>query len=126
MKKEMILTLLCFASLQAMAATQEVELNPTKIHGGTTYSGSVVSNEKKNIILVTKQDIEKKNYKSLVDVFEDSPVTIVTHTPAGPLIALRGSGEKTVMRVKVLLDGTSISTIDDSIGNHSFWCYSGK
>ncbi|EHO22276.1 hypothetical protein HMPREF9466_00119 [Fusobacterium necrophorum subsp. funduliforme 1_1_36S] len=32
------------------------------------------------------------------------------------MIALRGSGEKTVMRVKVLLDGTSISTIDESMG----------
>lgn len=34
MKKEIVLTLLCFASLQAMAATQEVELKPTKIRGG--------------------------------------------------------------------------------------------
>lgn len=84
--------------------------------GGATYNGSVLSNEKKNVILITKEDIEKKSYKSLVDIFEDSPVTIVTHTQAGPLIALRGSGEKTVMRVKVLLDGTSISTIDEFMG----------
>lgn len=34
MKKEMILTLLCLASLSAIAATQEVELKPTKIRGG--------------------------------------------------------------------------------------------
>ncbi|WP_394291648.1 hypothetical protein [Fusobacterium necrophorum] len=34
MKKEMILTWLCLASLQAIAATQEVELKPTKIRGG--------------------------------------------------------------------------------------------
>ncbi|MDK4475859.1 hypothetical protein [Fusobacterium necrophorum] len=34
MRKEMLLTLLCFVSLHAMAATQEVELNPTKIRGG--------------------------------------------------------------------------------------------
>ncbi|CAL7895432.1 Superoxide dismutase [Fusobacterium necrophorum subsp. funduliforme] len=34
MKKEMILTCLCLASLSAMAATREVELKPTKIRGG--------------------------------------------------------------------------------------------
>ncbi|MBR8823220.1 hypothetical protein IX293_001485 [Fusobacterium necrophorum] len=99
MKKEMILTWLCLASLQAIAATQEVELKPTKIRGGgATYNGSVLSNEKKNVILITKEDIEKKSYKSLVDIFEDSPVTIVTHTQAGPLIALRGSGERTIYK----------------------------
>ena len=34
MKKEIVLTLLCLASLSAMAGTQEVELKPTKIRGG--------------------------------------------------------------------------------------------
>lgn len=116
MRKEMLLTLLCFVSLHAMAATQEVELNPTKIRGGATYSGSVLSNEKKNIIIITKADIEKKNYKDLESIFKDSPVTSVVYTEAGPLVTLRGSGQKTAMRVKVLLDGVSINTVDDSMG----------
>lgn len=47
MRKEMLLTLLCFVSLHAMAATQEVELNPTKFEEGATYNGSVLSNERK-------------------------------------------------------------------------------
>ncbi|HEY4533236.1 MAG TPA: TonB-dependent receptor plug domain-containing protein, partial [Fusobacterium sp.] len=117
MKKEMILTLLCFASLQAMAATQEVELNPTKIHGGgATFSGSVLSDERKNTVIITDKDIEKKQYKNVTEIFEDSPLTIVTHTPAGPVVALRGSGEKTIMRVKVLVDGNSMTSIDESMG----------
>ncbi|WP_442486356.1 TonB-dependent receptor [Fusobacterium necrophorum] len=117
MKKEMILTLLCFASLQAMAATQEVELKPTKIHGGgATFSGSVLSGERKNTVIITDKDIEKKQYKNITEIFEDSPLTIVTHTPAGPVVALRGSGEKTIMRVKVLVDGNSMTSIDESMG----------
>ncbi|EFS21083.1 TonB-dependent receptor [Fusobacterium gonidiaformans 3-1-5R] len=117
MKKEMILTLLCFASLQAVAAVQEVELNPTKIRGGgATYDGSVLSNEKKNVVIITKADIEKKNYRDLESIFKDSPVTSVVYTEAGPLVTLRGSGQKTAMRVKVLLDGVSINTVDDSMG----------
>ena len=73
MRKEMLLTLLCFVSLHAMAATQEVELNPTKIRGGgATYNGSVLSNEKKNVIIITKADIEKKNYRDLESIFKDS------------------------------------------------------
>ncbi|MDY6173305.1 MAG: TonB-dependent receptor [Fusobacterium necrophorum] len=117
MKKEMILTLLCFASLQAMAATQEVELKPTKIHGGgATFSGSVLSGERKNTVIITDKDIEKKQYKNITEIFEDSPLTIVTHTPAGPVVALRGSGEKTLMRVKVLVDGNSMTSIDESMG----------
>ncbi|CAL7894442.1 TonB-dependent receptor domain protein [Fusobacterium necrophorum subsp. funduliforme] len=116
MRKEMLLTLLCFVSLHAMAATQEVELNPTKIRGGATYNGSVLSNEKKNVIIITKADIEKKNYRDLESIFKDSPVTSVVYTEAGPLVTLRGSGQKTAMRVKVLLDGVSINTVDDSMG----------
>src|SRR3712207_6018050 len=100
MKKEMILTLLCFASLQAMAATQEVELNPTKIHGGgAAFSGSVLSDERKNTVIITDKDIEKKQYKNVTEIFEDSPFTMVTHTPAGPVVALRGSGDNDIMMI---------------------------
>lgn len=117
MKKEIILTLLCFASLQAMATTQEVKLNPTEIHkGGATFSGSVLSSERKNTVIITDKDIEKKQYKNITEVFEDSPFTMVTHTPAGPVVALRGSGEKTIMRVKVLVDGNSINSMDENMG----------
>ncbi|MDY6171808.1 MAG: TonB-dependent receptor [Fusobacterium necrophorum] len=117
MKKEMILTLLCFASLQTMAATQEVELKPTKIHGGgATFSGSVLSGERKNTVIITDKDIEKKQYKNITEIFEDSPFTMVTHTPAGPVVALRGSGEKTLMRVKVLVDGNSMNSMDENMG----------
>ena len=49
-------------------------------------------------------------------IFKDSPVTSVVYTEAGPLVTLRGSGQKTAMRVKVLLDGVSINTVDDSMG----------
>lgn len=102
--------------LTAFVKAQEIKLEPTMVSGTSSYNGSVVGNESKNIVVITKSDIEKKNYKDLVTVFENSPVTMVTHTQAGPLISLRGSGEKTIMRVKVLLNGTSITSVDDSMG----------
>nr|WP_226929718.1 TonB-dependent receptor [Fusobacterium necrophorum] len=84
--------------------------------GGATYNGSVLSGERKNTLIITDKDIEKKQYKNITEIFEDSPLTIVTHTPAGPVVALRGSGEKTLMRVKVLVDGNSMTSIDESMG----------
>lgn len=84
--------------------------------GGATYNGSVLSGERKNTVIITDKDIEKKQYKNITEIFEDSPLTIVTHTPAGPVVALRGSGEKTLMRVKVLVDGNSMTSIDESMG----------
>lgn len=119
MKREMLSILFLSASVTALAQTQEVQLGSTKIHGGgkdSGYHGSVIQNEKKNVVIITKADIEKKNYKDLESIFKDSPVTTVVYTEAGPLVTLRGSGQKTAMRVKVLLDGDSINTVDDSMG----------
>ncbi len=110
--------LLSFYLISALAfSNNEIELEQSIItNKNSAYSGSVTQNEKKNIVLVTKSDIEKKNYKDLESIFKDSPVTSVVYTEAGPLVVLRGSGQKTAMRVKVLLDGNSINTVDDSMG----------
>ena len=116
MKKGYLGFLFLISSLSSFAVEQEVKLAPTTVDGRSSYNGSVTENEIKNIVVITKEEIQKKQHKDLLSVFEDSPMTMVTHTQAGPLIALRGSGEKTVMRVKVLLDGTSINTVDDSMG----------
>ena len=98
-------------------AEDTIELKQSIINSkNSAYNGSVIQNEKKNIILITKDDIEKKNYKDLESIFKDSSVTSVMYTQAGPLVVLRGSGQKTAMRVKVLLDGNSINTVDDSMG----------
>lgn len=118
MKKEVVIVAFCLYSLSAVASTREIQLESTKINPvrDSGYSGSVIQDEKKNVVLITKEDIEKKNYKDLESIFKDSPVTTVVYTEAGPLVTLRGSGQKTAMRVKVLLDGDSINTVDDSMG----------
>ena len=105
----------CFLASCGSSTGSGVEPNENS-WGGATYDGSVLSNEKKNVVIITKADIEKKNYRDLESIFKDSPVTSVVYTEAGPLVTLRGSGQKTAMRVKVLLDGVSINTVDDSMG----------
>lgn len=112
MRKIMLLAFIASASLYA----KDIKLSETVVKTSGNYEGSVSKNESKNMVLITKEDIQKKNYNDIIDVFKDSPVTMVTYTKSGPLVALRGSGEKTVMRVKVLVDGKTINTMDDSMG----------
>ncbi|HEY4533515.1 MAG TPA: hypothetical protein VIG61_05105 [Fusobacterium sp.] len=90
--------MLCFFASDGSNPRSRVETDENS-WGGVTYSGSVLSGERKNTVIITDKDIEKKQYKNVTEIFEDSPFTMVTHTPAGPVVALRGSGDNDIMMI---------------------------
>ena len=72
--------------------------------------------ENKNVTLLLKEQIDNGNYKNLEDTLRGAPNTIVQDTYFGPRVDIRGNGEKSISKVKVLQDGVSLNPIDDSMG----------
>uniref|UniRef100_UPI0026101B79 TonB-dependent receptor n=1 Tax=Fusobacterium sp. TaxID=68766 RepID=UPI0026101B79 len=67
--------------------------------------------------IVTQEQIQEKNYKNVEEVLRDSPGVIVNNTAFGPKIDMRGSGEKSLSRVKVIVDGISINPTEDAMAS---------
>lgn len=99
-------------------ATAEIQLESSKIHGGGYYKPSMEENN--GTIVITEEMIQKKHYDSVAKIFEDSPVSVVRHTAFGPIVDLRGSGERTISRVKVMIDGTPINPLEETHGTIPF------
>lgn len=89
-----------------------------KFVGGGYYKPSMEENN--GTIVITEEMIQKKHYDSVAKIFEDSPVSVVRHTAFGPIVDLRGSGERTISRVKVMIDGTPINPLEETHGTIPF------
>lgn len=74
----------------------------------------VAPREIKNTYVVTQEQIQEKNYKNVEDVLRDSPGVVVNNTAFGPRVDMRGSGEKSLSRVKILVDGVSINPTEET------------
>lgn len=94
----------------------EIYLSPTTI---TTTSGlnSPLVETNKNITLITREDISKKQYNDVETILRDTPNIIITNTQFGPTINLRGSGERSMSRVKVMVDGITLTPLEETMGS---------
>ena len=72
--------------------------------------------ENKNVTILFKEQIDNGNYKNLEEVLRGVPNVIVQDTYFGPRVDIRGNGEKSITKVKVLCDGVSLNPIDESMG----------
>ena len=77
----------------------------------------VAPREIKNTYVVTQEQIQEKNYKNVEDVLRDSPGVVVNNTAFGPRVDMRGSGEKSLSRVKILVDGVSINPTEETMAS---------
>lgn len=111
MKKLLLLSLL----VTALTNAQEIQLKDTIITSTTGFEESAMK-ENKNVTVITKEDLEKKVYTDIAEVFRDAPNIIIQNTHFGPVVDLRGNGERAISRVKVLVDGISINPLDESMG----------
>lgn len=113
MKK--ILLLLGAITVSAIAQEQSINLEESVITSTTGFEEKL-SKENKNVTIISKEALEEKEYKSVEEVLRDSANVIVQDTYFGPVIDLRGNGERALSRVKVLVDGIAINPIDDAMG----------
>lgn len=112
MKKIMIIALI--ASASAYSAT-EIQLDKTVISSTTGFEKPIVE-ENKNIVLITSEDISKKQYTDVESILRDTPNIVIQETEFGPVVNLRGSGERSMSRVKTMVDGVTITPLEEAMG----------
>lgn len=112
MKKIMILAII--ASASAYSAT-EIQLDKTVVSSTTGFEKPIVE-ENKNIVLITSEDISKKQYTDVESILRDTPNVVIQETEFGPVVNLRGSGERSMSRVKTMVDGVTITPLEEAMG----------
>ena len=115
MKK--LLVLLTILSSIIAHAEDTIELKETTVKGSKTSDYTAPPKEKKNTFVITQERIREKNYKNVEDILRDAPGVVVQNTAFGPRIDMRGSGEKSLSRVKVLVDGVSINPTEETMAS---------
>ena len=115
MKK--LLVLLTILSSIIAHAEDTIELQETTVKGSKTSDYTAPPKEQKNIFVITQEKIREKNYKNVEDILRDAPGVVVQNTAFGPRIDMRGSGEKSLSRVKVLVDGVSINPTEETMAS---------
>ena len=117
MKKRLLL--LAFLLSVSAFAEQTVDLGNSTVKGSRAGSGNytLTPKEYKNTYVVTQEKIRERNYKNVEDVLRDAPGVTIQHTAFGPRVDMRGSGEKALQRVKVLVDGVSINPTEETMAS---------
>ena len=106
MKKLAILSFLICAGVAANAE-ESIHLGETVV----TSMGfeTTLLDEPTNISVITKEKIEEKNYKNIIEALDDSPVINIVNSKNGAVIDMRGSGDSAMNNVKILVDGIAIN-----------------
>ena len=115
MKK--LLVLLSIITSIASFSEDVIELGQTTVKGSKTSDYTAPPKEQKNTFVITQERIREKNYKNVEDILRDAPGVVVQNTAFGPRIDMRGSGEKSLSRVKVLVDGVSINPTEETMAS---------
>ncbi|WP_314293292.1 TonB-dependent receptor [Fusobacterium periodonticum] len=115
MKK--LLVLLTILTSIASFSEDVIELEQTTVKGSKTSDYTAPPKEQKNTFVITQERIREKNYKNVEDILRDAPGVVVQNTAFGPRIDMRGSGEKSLSRVKVLVDGVSINPTEETMAS---------
>ncbi|WP_300359760.1 TonB-dependent receptor [Fusobacterium sp.] len=116
MRKKKLLLYFLFATL-ACAEDTVIQLDQTVIKDNYEREFYVQPKEVKNTYTVTQEQIQEKNYKNVEEVLRDSPGVVVNNTAFGPKIDMRGNGEKSLSKVKVMVDGISINPTEESMAS---------
>ena len=117
MKKRYLWFLLL--SIHAVAtAEQTVDLGNSVIKNASRQNSyTLVPKEYKNTYVITQEKIREQNYKNVEDVLRDAPGVTIQNTAFGPRVDMRGSGEKALSRVKILVDGVSINPTEETMAS---------
>ena len=114
--KKLLVLLTILSSIMAYAE-DTIELDQTTVKGSKTSDYTAPPKEQKNTFVITQERIREKNYKNVDDILRDAPGVVVQNTAFGPRIDMRGSGEKSLSRVKVLVDGISINPTEETMAS---------
>ncbi len=115
MKILRIITLSMITTICTYSQEKAIKLEDSVILSTSGFETPILS-ENKNVTLLFKEQIDNGNYKDVEDVLRGAPNIIIQNTYFGPKVDIRGNGEKSISKVKILQDGISLNPIDDSMG----------
>lgn len=102
-------------TIYAFSQEEAIKLEDSVILSTGGFEMPILS-ENKNVILLFNEEINNGSHKNLEDVLREAPNIIIQDTYFGPRVDIRGNGEKSISKVKILADGVSLNPIDDSMG----------
>ena len=115
--KKLLVLLTILSSIMAYAE-DTIELDQTTVKSSPRSSDyTLIPKEQKNTYVITQEKIRERNYKNVEDVLRDAPGVTIQNTAFGPRVDMRGSGEKSLSRVKVLIDGVSINPTEETMAS---------
>lgn len=115
--RKVLISLSILMSIPIMAE-QTIKLEKSVIKNNSrTADYNTTPKEYKNTYVITQEKIQERNYKNVEDVLRDAPGVIVQNTAFGPRVDMRASGEKSLQRVKVLVDGISINPTEETMAS---------
>lgn len=118
MKKYLFVMCLAFCANSYADDVGVVELQASHITDNTRGTESIFNVvESKNTTIITQEKIQEKKYENVEAILREAPGVIVQNTAFGPRIDMRGSGEKSLSRVKVMVDGISINPTEESMAS---------
>lgn len=115
MKKIILINIFVSTCLYAIP---EVNLDTTFISSEATFEENIIE-EKKNTFIITAEDIKNKHYANIEDILKNSPNIIFQQTQFGPIINLSGSGKHSMSKVKIIVDGITLNTLEEAMGTLS-------
>jgi iron complex outermembrane receptor protein len=95
---------------------KDIQLGESQIISTTGFETNLTS-ENKNVSVITKEEIQKKSYENVEAILRDSNNVNIKDTYFGPVVDIRGNGQRAITRVKVLVDGIGINPLDDAMGS---------
>lgn len=97
-------------------ANEETTVNLDKsVIYSTTGFETELRKTASNPSIVTSEDIEKKNYKTVEEILNDIPSVNVVRQGKDYIIDLRGQGDKAKQNVQILVDGVQMNSLDTSM-----------
>ena len=112
MKKIIIMSFIASANLYTVS---EIQLDKTVVSSTAGFEKPIIE-ENKNVVLITEEQIKKKQYSDVESILKDTPNVVIQETEFGPVVNLRGSGERSMSRVKTMVDGIAITPLEEAMG----------
>lgn len=110
-----VITISFIATTCVFSQEESIKLRESVILS-TSGFGTPILSENKNVTLLLKDQIDNGNYKDVEDVLREAPSIVIQDTYFGPRVDIRGNGEKSISKVKVLADGIGLNPMDDAMG----------
>lgn len=115
-KKFLIVALIATSMLYADEFYEGSYVNLENSVISTTGFAEKTQNVTNTTTVITSEEINEKNFKTVAEVLESVPNIVISKNVFGGTVDLRGQGSRAKANVQILVDGVNLNPIDRSHG----------